>query len=183
MTIPVIPKTNQTAGTLPALVDCGAQGKFIHRRAVKRLGLTEKALPQPIKVYNVDGTPNALGYIRNFVTAELNIEGRRQQEDLLVTQLGKQDMILGIDWLQKHNPRIDWIKGTLTFPDYRTSIEELQDDEGQAINTLPQEAEHILEEIVKTPAKPSKTKRKKAKVQSAIREILSQTLATPKEDK
>lgn len=162
MRIPVILKTKQIAGALPALIDCGAQGKFIHRRAVKQLGLIEQKLSKPIKVYNVDGTPNALGYIRNFVTVDLDIEGRKQREELLVTQLGKQDLILGINWLQKHNPRIDWVKGTLTFPDYRSTIEELPDNEGIAVNTLPEGYKYILEEIVKKKAKKLLKKEKKS---------------------
>lgn len=142
MKIPVIIETRQTAGKkIPALVDSGAQGKFINRRIVRRHALQEKPLARPIKVYNVDGTPNELGYIRNYVELKLRIAGKVTTEKLLVTQLGKQDMILGLDWLQEQNPSINWKKGTLEFNTrIRTiEIEDIPDEPtGRTLNALPQ---------------------------------------------
>ncbi|KAJ3897005.1 hypothetical protein F5879DRAFT_814302, partial [Lentinula edodes] len=34
---------------------------------------------------------------------------------MAVTNLGKTDIFLGIDWLRYHNPSIDWKESTLTF--------------------------------------------------------------------
>ena len=107
MRIPIRIRGDQTASSVHALLDSGAQGKFINRSLVRRLGLTEQPLEQAIPVYNVDGTPNQLGFIRNAVVADVQIGTKTTKEKLLVTHLGKQDVILGIDWLQQHNPSID----------------------------------------------------------------------------
>lgn len=107
MRIPVKFNKAPIAGKQLALIDSGAQGKFINRRTVKQLNLKEKPLTKPIKVCNVDKTPNELGYIQNYVETDLEIAGKTTTTKLLVTQLGKQDIIIGIDWLQEHNPQIN----------------------------------------------------------------------------
>ena len=39
-------------------LDCRATGKFIDQNYAKSIGLKLEQLDDPIKVYNVDGTPN-----------------------------------------------------------------------------------------------------------------------------
>jgi hypothetical protein len=39
-------------------LDCGATGKFIDQNYARSKGLEMEKLDDPIKVYNVDGTPN-----------------------------------------------------------------------------------------------------------------------------
>ena len=36
-------------------------------------------------------------------------------ERFYITGLGNQKVILGLPWLRKHNPEIDWEKGTVTW--------------------------------------------------------------------
>jgi hypothetical protein len=40
-------------------------------------------------------------------------------EQFYVTGLGKQEIILGLPWLHKHNPMIDWKKGEIAWKPYR----------------------------------------------------------------
>ena len=35
--------------------------------------------------------------------------------EMAVTNLGKTDFFLGLDWLHYHNPNINWEQSTLTF--------------------------------------------------------------------
>ena len=44
-----------------------------------------------------------------------------EQCELLVTNLGGEDVILGMDWLHEHNPQINWVKNCLTFSSCSTS--------------------------------------------------------------
>jgi hypothetical protein len=37
-----------------------------------------------------------------------------------ITDLGENDIVLGIPWLQRYNPQIDWITGQLRFPGQET---------------------------------------------------------------
>ena len=96
-------------------LDCGATGKFIDQNYARKKGLKLEQLEEPIKVYNVDGTPNKRGTIRHNVDLNIEIHGKICKERFLVTRLGKQKIILGFPWLKKMNPIIDWQKGTLDW--------------------------------------------------------------------
>ena len=96
-------------------LDCGATGKFIDQHYAKSKGLKMEQMDKPIKVYNVDGTANKRGMIRQYVDLNIEIHGKICNERFLVTGLGKQKIILGFPWLKKMNPIIDWQKGTLDW--------------------------------------------------------------------
>ena len=96
-------------------LDCGATGKFIDQNYAKYKGLKTEPLKEPIKVYNVDGTLNKRGTIRQYVDLNIEIHGKTCKERFLVTGLGRQKIILGFPWLTKTNPIIDWQKGTLEW--------------------------------------------------------------------
>ena len=59
----------------------------------------------------MDGTPNKKGKITSFVTLTLVINGRTKRTRLLVTGLGKQQIVLGFPWLREQNPDINWQTG------------------------------------------------------------------------
>jgi len=42
------------------------------------------------------------------VDLDLTIFGKKRNTRLFVTGLGKQKIILGFPWLNKHNPKINW---------------------------------------------------------------------------
>ncbi len=62
-------------------------------------------------MFNIDGTANEAGEISEAVVAVLHIGTHAERAVLAVTQLGKQDLILGHSWLKEHNPKIDWMTG------------------------------------------------------------------------
>ena len=70
-------------------LDCGAGGKFIDQNYTRKKGIKMRTLKEPIRVYNVDGTPNKRGTIRHYVDLKIEIHGRTRNERLLVTGLGK----------------------------------------------------------------------------------------------
>ena len=78
-------------------------------------GFRKERLSEPIKVYNVNGTPNKQRTIRYYVNLNIEIHGRNWKERLLVTGLGKHRIILQLPWLRKTKPIIDWEKGTLEW--------------------------------------------------------------------
>ena len=96
-------------------LDCGATGKFIDQNYARTKGLKLEQLEKPMKVYNVDGTQNKRGTIRQFVDLNIEIHGKTCKERFLATGLGKHRIILGYPWLSKMNPIIDWKKGTLEW--------------------------------------------------------------------
>jgi hypothetical protein len=67
-----------------------------------------RPLTKPIPVYNVDGTANDTGMITDIADVILCYEHHSECTQLAVTHLGKQSLILGYNWLQNHNPEINW---------------------------------------------------------------------------
>ena len=65
-------------------------------------------------VYNADGSLNMDG-IEGFVSVCMMIRDHSELIELGVTNLGAIDVFIGLDWLQFHNPSIDWDQSTLTF--------------------------------------------------------------------
>ena len=66
-------------------------------------------------VYNANGTLNEAGAIEGFVKVRMVLDNHAEVIELAVTNLGKKNIFLGLDWLRYHNPSIDWDKSTLTF--------------------------------------------------------------------
>ena len=54
--------------------------------------------------------------IKSYIDLEFTIHDRKFTEQLLVTGLGKQKIILGLLWLMEHNPKIDWKTGKMEWP-------------------------------------------------------------------
>ena len=94
--------------SVDGLVDCGATSEFIDSEYASAVGLPLRRLARAIPVYNVDGTPNEAGAIREIADIVLRYNGHSERVQLAVTRLGKQKLILGYSWLRKHNPEINW---------------------------------------------------------------------------
>ena len=88
------------------MIDCGAGGIFIDQNFTKNFEL--KKLNRPLTAKNVDGMMDKKGTIKKYVDLEFEINSKKFKERFYVTGLGKQKVILGFPWLQKHNPTIDW---------------------------------------------------------------------------
>jgi len=56
----------------------------------------------------MDRTLNEAGSIREVVDMIMTYNGHSKHILLAVTRLGKQSMILGFTWLDKHNPEINF---------------------------------------------------------------------------
>jgi predicted aspartyl protease len=90
-----------------ALIDCGATGCFIDIEWAKLNNIPTRPLTNLIPVYNVDGTANDAGTITDIADVILRYETHSECTQLAVTQLGKQSLILGYNWLRNHNPEIN----------------------------------------------------------------------------
>ena len=97
------------------LIKSGAGGKFIDQNFTKKSGFKTLKLEEPLRVLNVDGTENKKGTIKDYVELNLKINGRKSLEQLMVTGLGKEKIILGFPWLTDHNPDINWKTGQFSW--------------------------------------------------------------------
>ena len=68
---------------------------------------------KPVLVLNVDGTRNQEGDMTHYVLLTVSVGKHAEKLWCAVTCLGKVPLILGHDWLKKHNPDIDWMTGDI----------------------------------------------------------------------
>src|SRR6267143_2140250 len=140
------------------LINCGTGGNFINQNYAQNNNITWMPLEEPLPVFNIDRTPNKKGTITHQVELDLKVGDKVQHETLLVSGLGKQEVILGLLWLQENNPDINWKKGHLRIPgatdeqtngQWQAKVEEEPDDEerkNQTVNSL-ENSEHILDDF------------------------------------
>ena len=99
------------------------------RKHNRTLTLPLQNLIKPIPALNVDRNLNKKETIKHYINLDLDIFGQKQMIHLLVTGLGKQKIILGFPWLQKHNPIINWQTETFEWQhipiNFRKQIEKL----------------------------------------------------------
>jgi hypothetical protein len=99
-----------------ALVDSGCDTSSVDRKWVAQKGLDTLLLPEVIKVRNADGSPNAHGPSDKSLPGTLRIGEHTEEVNLMVTDLPEQyPIFLGLDWLNKHDPRIHWKSKRLVF--------------------------------------------------------------------
>ena len=101
--------------TIKALLDSGCTGSCIDEAFVDKHSIETQELPKPIPVYNADGTPNANGMVTRMAQLRLTIGSHSELINFAVSTLDKNNIFLGHNWLQLHNPEIDWNQKTLTF--------------------------------------------------------------------
>ena len=101
--------------TTKALINCGSQIDCIDWGFVQRNKLLKLQLPVPIKVKNVDGTYNKKGTIK-FITHLFLCIGTVVHRILFyIMGCGNKNIILGLHWLKKANPNINWVTETITI--------------------------------------------------------------------
>ena len=97
---------NRKSITTYALVDSGATTSCISERFAQRHGLSRCLKDVPILIMVVDDCPIASGLITQNIVANISISSHSKTCTLTVVAVGF-PIILGLDWLQHHNPKID----------------------------------------------------------------------------
>jgi len=106
---------DQCTFDLQGLPDSGATGCYIDEGFARAKGINLETLPRPIPVYNADGSHNSGGPICTIARMRLQIADHIEIRDFAITNMGKTDIIIGFDWLCKHNPMVDWCTGHIVF--------------------------------------------------------------------
>jgi len=91
-----------------ALLDSSTTGLVMSSEFVRKQGFKLKKLDRPMYIRNVDGLLNKEGLIEH--TVEVNIYYQEHRERMEIDVIGGQkwQVILGMLWLARHNPKIDW---------------------------------------------------------------------------
>jgi len=94
-----------------ALIDSGAGGTFIDKKFTEQNGIALVPIEKKIQIFNADGTKNNSGTIEHCIWLKIQMGKKKISTRFLVTELGKDKMILGLPWLKQYNPKIDWNTG------------------------------------------------------------------------
>ena len=110
--LPVSLHTNMPVQTY-ALVDSGASGNYISRQLYDTLGTGRRRKQQPYQLVIANGQTELVCH----KTQPMEIVTRHHAEriHLDIVKLATQDIYLGMPWLKKHNPVVNWKTGVLTF--------------------------------------------------------------------
>ena len=100
----------------PAMIDSGATALFLNKRFVEKNNIYTHPLTRVIALHNIDGTKNKAGSLTHFARLTLTVGGYTEKLEFLVTDLGPEDVILGLPWLKRVNPLIDWTTGEMEIP-------------------------------------------------------------------
>ena len=106
------------------LIDLGATGNFMDPHLLPKGIFKLTHTSTPITAYNVDGTPNTRGTIQWTATISFSSGTFSDTVKFMIVRLSRPQVILGMPWLQKWNPKINWIQYTI---DLRTSLPETND--------------------------------------------------------
>ena len=114
--IPVRILVNNQIIETTAIIDSGATGSFIDLELVALAEFPIKKLDKQVKAYNVDGTTNSKGNIIWETNVDLLFPKHRENVRLMILNLGCKQIILGMPWLKRWNPIIDWINKRISIP-------------------------------------------------------------------
>ena len=115
MNLPVVLKQRDTQAQPSALLDSGAYSCFMHYRFVQEHNLTTRSLKTSVRVFNADASENKKGLITQYVRCQVTIRNHTSWQSFLVTDIGRNDVIVGMSYLREHNPEIDWQSQTVSF--------------------------------------------------------------------
>ena len=97
-----------------ALIDSGASGNFMDEEFAKLALLVLTKLNYSIRLTLADGKQSTAGFINHEVrNLHLTYGHHNEVISFLITKTPGTSVILGMPWLKKHNPRIDWIDQTV----------------------------------------------------------------------
>ncbi|QRW17773.1 Retrotransposable element Tf2 protein [Rhizoctonia solani] len=105
-TISIKPK--KQADPLEVLIDSGATSSFLHPQTAKALHLPLIDLPSPRTVTMLNGLSPQAGKIWKKAVLTFSFDGKRMTKTFLICNTGSHAAILGLKWLDAHNPEIDW---------------------------------------------------------------------------
>jgi len=104
-----------------SIIDSGADINYVNKEWCSRKGIHYKVTGYgKIKAYNETFVED---YVRK-TTFEFELDGKKQRQIFhVLTDTGKDEMVLGMPWLESENPVIDWKERTVVIPKKsRTSL-------------------------------------------------------------
>jgi predicted aspartyl protease len=96
------------------MIDSGTTGLFINHRFITQHKIPTHRLERSIPLLNIGGSKNNNGAVTQFTRLTLTSGGYSEMLEFLVTDLGPEDVILGLPWLKKVGAQVDFKGGNMT---------------------------------------------------------------------
>ena len=99
---------------LRAMIDSGATGNFMTKKVADMQGLQTQLKSDPYPLMVVDGEPISTN--DGMVTLEtvplemVMLRGHKETIQFDIMHMDNHACNLGVPWLRKHNPQIDWLE-------------------------------------------------------------------------
>ena len=97
------------------LLDGGADHSILSQQFAARNGIVIRPLDQPISTKFANGTSETIKFATDPL--QLQCQGHRSCLQPLVSTDASFDLLVGLDWLSAHNPRVNWDSGSLNVSD------------------------------------------------------------------
>lgn len=96
-----------------ATIDCGADFDYVNKEWCKKQGFRIRDIGKG-RVKGFDGKSKEIRIEEAEI--QFRIQGKfLRQKFRILEETGEDEMVLGIPWLEKYNPEIDWKKRTMSF--------------------------------------------------------------------
>ncbi len=139
MRIPVLFESAHATAEREVLIDSGATDNFISKNLLHRLQIGYLPVETPIKIWNVDGTHNQDGAISHFTDLQVQTGTETRTLRFLITNLGRDEVILGYPWLTAFEPVIHWKDATLDKKCQPVVISSIRPEETQGAAVITEE--------------------------------------------
>ena len=154
-----------------ALLDSGETGLVMSSEFAKKQGFKLKKLERPINVRNMDGSLNKEGPIKHMVEVNIYYQEHRERTEIDMIRGQKWMVILGMPWLARHNPKIDWrteeVKMTRCPEECRKQWRPVQEKSGWE----KQKEEEVKKEAGKKREEKDKRKKQKKGKTMKVKEV------------
>src|SRR5690606_19661162 len=115
LVFPISLSTSNGVIVTPASFDCGCSSNIIDDKFAFEHELPRIPRDVPVDVETVDGSPMGTATIVEKDRTKMKIGDHEEITSFNVSTSGYYKVILGISWMTRHNPSIDYVNGTMTF--------------------------------------------------------------------
>ncbi len=146
MRISVLFESTHVTAEREVLIDSSATNNFICKKLLRRLQISCLPLTTLLRIWNIDGTHNQDGQITHFTDLQVRTGTDTKLLRFLLTNLGKDEVILGYPWLTAFEPIIHWKDATLDKTCQPVIISSLNPQEVQVSSVITEEEWEIKNE-------------------------------------